>query len=256
MQSSDIGSSGERTEEIGEGLSAAWEDGSDALLVAFSGFATRYRPWESFHFMGLTRKYPVNRLFFRDSKQAWYHQGLPGVSTCVDETAAYIAGVIAERGITKTIAIGTSAGGYAALIHGWLLELDEVHAIAPQSYIDVDNRLANDDFFMDEQVANIYETDRAQPEYFDLVPLFNSTKKIRTKVNIYYCRNHRLDSLHARRLDGAPGVTLHDYEEGGHRLTPRLTKDGTLDRVLENALGVAPDLTRVGRGARPETSVA
>lgn len=235
------------TEEIGEGLSAAWEDGSDALLVAFSGFATRYRPWESFHFMGLTRKYPVNKLFFRDSKQAWYHQGIPGVSSCVDETAAYIASVIAERNIKKTIAIGVSAGGYAALIHGWLLELDEVHAIAPQSYIDVDNRLANDDFFMDEQVANIYETDCAQHEYFDLVPLFSGTPNIRSRIHIHYCRNHRLDALHARRLEGLAGVTLHDYEEGGHRLTPKLTKDGTLDRILETALSVKPDMTRIGR---------
>lgn len=244
------------TEEIGEGLSAAWEDGSDALLVAFSGFATRYRPWESFHFMGLTRKYPVNKLFFRDSKQAWYHQGIPGVSSCVDETAAYIASVIAERNIKKTIAIGVSAGGYAALIHGWLLELDEVHAIAPQSYIDVDNRLANDDFFMDEQVANIYETDCAQHEYFDLVPLFAGTPTIRSRIHIHYCRNHRLDALHARRLEGLAGVTLHDYEEGGHRLTPKLTKDGTLDRILETALSVKPDLTRIGRAKNEAAETA
>ena len=247
MQTLNLRPASVTTEEIGEGLSAAWEEGSDALLVAFSGFATRYRPWESFHFMGLTRKYPVNKLFFRDVKQAWYHQGIPGVSTCVDETAAYIASIISERNITKTAAIGVSAGGYAALIHGWLLELDEVHAIAPQSYIDVDNRLANDDFFMDEQVANIYETDRAQHEYFDLAPLFTNPNH-RTKFHIHYCRNHRLDSLHALRLKQAPGVTLHDYEEGGHRLTPKLTKDGTLDRVLEKALDVRPDPSRIGRG--------
>ncbi|MEQ1931119.1 MAG: hypothetical protein ABL957_11420 [Parvularculaceae bacterium] len=248
MQTLDLKAATVTNEEIGEGLSAAWEEGSAELLVAFSGFATRYRPWESFHFMGLTRKYPVNKLFFRDTKQAWYHQGVPGVSTNVDETAAYIASVIAERSVKRTVAIGVSAGGYAALIHGWLLEVDEVHAIAPQSYIDVDNRLANDDFFMDEQVANIYETDRAQQEYFDLVPLFTNGQNTRTQFHIHYCRNHRLDTLHALRLKDAPNVTLHDYEEGGHRLTPRLTKDGTLDRAIETALDVRPDPARAGRG--------
>ncbi|MEQ1931118.1 MAG: hypothetical protein ABL957_11415 [Parvularculaceae bacterium] len=245
------------TVELGEGASAVWEPKSSGLLIVFSGFATRYRPWEAFHFMGLTRKYAVNRLFLRDPKQAWYHQGIDGVSSCVDETAAFIAGVIAERGIDKTAAIGVSAGGYASLIHGWLLEIDEIHAIAPQSYIDIENRLANDDFFMEEQVANIYETDFAQPEYFDLKPLFDSTPDIRTKMHIHYCRNHRLDSLHALRLEGSPGVSMHDYEEGGHRLAPKMTKDGVIDTIIEKAFDIQPDASFTdGAGKRARRAAA
>jgi hypothetical protein len=237
-------------EEISEGLSALWEDGSDRLLICFSGFHTRERPWSLFHFMGLMKKFPVNQLFFRDPHLAWYHKGIPGISGSIDETAAYIGSVIAERKIKKTMALGVSSGGYAALIHGWLLELDEVHAVVPQTYVDVDNRLIDNDFRMDDNTPNLYDGYPVQTEYFELAPLFRRAPNLRTKINVHYCSNHRLDAAHALRMEGVPGVTLHAYEEGGHRLTPRLTRDGTIDRWVENALGVKADPKRmpVGRG--------
>ncbi len=238
--------------DVENGHSPSWEPGSQELLIAFSGFATRYRPWEGFHFQGLTRKYAVNKLFLRDARQAWYHQGLPNLSANVDGTTEWIARQMADLAIERTIAIGTSAGGYAALLHGWLLGLDQVHAIAPQSYVDVDNRIANDDYFMDEQVENLYTYAGAQQEYFDLLPLFETDINRTTQFHIYFCGNHRLDNLHAQRLKDIPNVTLHSYEEGGHRLTPRLTKDGVLDRVLEDALQVEPDPAR----AKPQRKAA
>ncbi|MEM7740681.1 MAG: hypothetical protein AAF225_07760 [Pseudomonadota bacterium] len=222
------------------GVTTQWNAGSPRLMVALSGFASRYRPWDAFHFQGLTKNYTVNKLFLRDPEQAWYHRGIHGVSRTIDETAAYVAGTVGELGVERTVAIGVSSGGYGALLLGWLLDFDEVHAIAPQSYVDIDNRIANDDYYMDEQVANIYTYEYAQSEYFDLKPLFESDINRRTAFHIHYCDTHRLDTIHAERLEHIPNVTLHRYAEGGHKLTPLLTRNGKLDEIISSSLQVPP----------------
>lgn len=50
------------------------------------------------------------------------------------------------------------------------------------------------------------------------------------------CHGHRLDARHAQRVAGLPGVSLHRYDEGGHRLVGVLRDRGDLRRIMEGAL--------------------
>jgi acetyl esterase/lipase len=42
----------------------------------------------------------------------------------------------ADAGVERTVTVGSSAGGYAALLFGHLLEVDEVLAFASQTFLD------------------------------------------------------------------------------------------------------------------------
>lgn len=224
------------------GFLAEWVEGSDSLLIALGGMARKYRrqgPQVGFQFYAATRSYPVNRVYLRDNFNSWYHHGHPPIAESIDETAERILELMQGREIRRIIVTGISAGGYGALLLGWLLEADEVHAVTPQTYIDFENRLKNDDFLGEDFLEDLYQNPRSRIDYFDLRPLLESTPEIRTQFHIYYCEKHRIDTCHAMHLQGLPGVVLHPYEEGAHRLSMHLARSGELQQIIMSALRIA-----------------
>lgn len=216
-----------------------WVPESDQLLIAFSGFGSFHRAWEPFNFMGLTRKYPLNRIFIRDLRQTWYHWGINGHTKNYDETAEYLSEAIGSHGIRNFMVLGSSAGGYAALIIGSLLEA-EVHSIAPQTFVDAANRIEYRDLFKDDKVPLLYENPDVCAQYFDVKPLLENAPNGRSVYHVHYPQEPEHDRVHAERLTGLPGVELHCYEKGGHTLASYLTRDGTLDRIIQETFGVEP----------------
>lgn len=236
--------------DVAESMNVDWEPGSDVMIIAFSGLSNRVRPWQAFNFMGTVQAYPVHKLFLRDPTDSWFHKGLVGLTSSIDESCELIAEIIGELGVTKTVAIGGSAGGYGALVHGWLLECDEVHAMVPQTHLSIDGSAPSEFVFWEDMITAVHAAPESQPEYFDFLPLIQSTPDIKTKFHLYHSTSHQTDSDHATRLEGQPNVTLHSYPTGGHRLTARLLQSGILNRALEDSLGVEPDLSRLSEAAR------
>ena len=231
-----------------------WVPESDQLLIAFSGFGAGVNRHTAapFNYMGITRKYQVNKVFLRDLRLTWYHWGLNGLTKNLDETAEYLSRAIGSHGIAKVAILGGSAGGYAALIAGWLLEAEVVHAIAPQTYIDAGNRLKYRELteqeevppeydYMDQQIPLLYEYPDACALYFDVKPVLEQAPNGKTVYHVHYCIEPEHDKVQAERLAGVPGVELHRYQKGrGHLLPSYMTRDGTLDRIIQEAFGIAP----------------
>src|SRR5262249_48814752 len=86
-------------------------------LPAFDFFAVTKRVEES---LGM----PFNRLLIRDTVNAWYHRGVPGLGTHVDEVAASLRGLIGSIRPARIITIGQGMGGYAAIMFGMLLDAE------------------------------------------------------------------------------------------------------------------------------------
>lgn len=210
---------------------------SDTILIAFSGMRV-----ERFNFVYASRRLPVYKIFVRDPYDCWYQCGISDVADSIDKTADYFARLIDEHRFRRVVLTGVSAGGYAALLFGWLLNVDEVHAVAPRCFLDLRNRIAHSDFRAFKYVERLYGSDRPQREYFDLKPLFATIKSVTTVFHIYYSETSPLDWVHATHVKGFPGIVLHPFEEGGHvTLGMRLARDGTLERTFARALGlVAP----------------
>jgi hypothetical protein len=188
-----------------------------------------------FEFFRLTSDMAVNKLFLRDFAQAWYHRGLRNISHDVPSTAAYLQSQIARLNVNRTVFVGNSMGGYAAILFGWLVGVDEVHAFAPQTFISRTLRLA----YWDRRGRAIYRDMRRTPglkgDYFDLKRVLLAEPR-RTVLHLHFAKGHRLDRVHCQRLAGLPNVVLHPYDSESHRLIKQLRDDGRLKSILCDAL--------------------
>jgi hypothetical protein len=106
---------------------------SSTIVVSFAGHGLKFggNPRPEFRNF-LSKNFPgVDVLLLVDYNCRCYHQGLKGLTSNVDETANYIQNIII--GYKKVIFVGVSAGGYASILFGSLLKVNDVIAITPQT---------------------------------------------------------------------------------------------------------------------------
>ena len=117
------------------------KQGARTMLIAFGGMrgALGMPPFE---FLRATGRLRTSRIFVRDLAHVWYHRGIPGLGSTIEDAAAGIRTLLGSRQSTslsggqRLIVTGTSAGGYAALVFGTLLGADVVLSIVPQTVVD------------------------------------------------------------------------------------------------------------------------
>jgi acetyl esterase/lipase len=175
----------------------------------------------------------VKTVFVRDHAGAWYHRGVRGVGPDIASVAEHLRTLTAGQG--EIVMVGNSAGGYGALLFGALLGC-EVHAFAPQTFIDPALRKAHDDRRWENSVRAL--GDHMDTGYSDLRGVVAASNG---RFHVYYPSSDRIDAIHAERLRGLPQVTLHATHYGAHGLVRALRSSGWLERFV-NALaaGSAP----------------
>lgn len=106
---------------------------SDTIFVSFAGHGYKYGEVPRAEFKQfLATQFPhVDALFLVDAHMRCYHQGIQGETTNVPETVEYIREKI--KPYKKAIFLGVSAGGYAAILFGSLLQVHTVLAFIPQT---------------------------------------------------------------------------------------------------------------------------
>ena len=111
------------------------------LVISF-GFVDWINP-PRFDFFRRTKKFELgrgtslNRLLVRDPGTArWYHRGVPGLGTHVDEVVGTLRSLIRSVRPSRVITIGQSMGGYAAIMFGMWLDGDRILAFATLSHLD------------------------------------------------------------------------------------------------------------------------
>lgn len=225
--------SDERPQSVLVDFSAA----SSVGVVAFGGLKLGAMGLPPFEFFKVLDSVQTKRVFVRDLNQCWYQCGLEGVADDVAGTADYLRDLCCEAGIERTIFTGTSAGGYAALLFGSLLDADEVHAFSPQTFLSRRLRLRYRDFRWRGALHRMRSQVRARHAYLDLRPLLAMRPQSQPypAIHIYYGVKEGGDVTQARRLSGLPGVTLHEFQRG-HRLVRHLRDSGELERLLVDAV--------------------
>jgi hypothetical protein len=212
---------------------------SDALLIVFSGLLGRLGPVPVFEFFNVVSSLGVKKAFLRDLTQSWYHRGVAGIGPDVPAVADHLASVVSKSGATRVVLAGNSAGAYAALLFGQLLDVDEVHAFSPQTFIDPEMRARHADHRWQAYLDRLLAVDGLDPRYADLLPVL-SRGGVKTSFHLYYPAPNRLENLHTLRLAGIEGVVPHPVDGGGHKLIKWLRDTGELTRILERALSPKP----------------
>jgi pimeloyl-ACP methyl ester carboxylesterase len=212
---------------------------SSTLLVAFGGMRGHVGMLP-FEFFKATGSLPVKRLFVRDLRQAWYHRGIPGHGSTVEEVAESLRGLIADRGVERLVVAGNSAGGYAALLFGTLLGADTVLCFAPQTVLDLGVLGEMDDHRWDDRLGALVQAGSLDPRWTDLSAALPPLARSSTAVELYFDASYTPDRLHAERIAALPGVRLRRLEGGAHGVAYEMRQSGQLQRVLQAALAPAP----------------
>ena len=204
------------------------DPGSRRMIVTFAAFPGKLavRP---FAFHTLLDGIDVKTAFLRDHWSAWYHRGVQGIGDGIDEVAEYLSKFAGNA--DETVLLGTSSGGYAAIIFGSLLWL-EAHAFSPQVFIHPALReMAHDVRFREEMEGLGEDMDM---RYADLRTVI---ARSRAPAHIYYSLRHPVDPAHAAHVGDLPNVTLHAFDWDSHLLVRELRDRGWLDPFLHELAG-------------------
>lgn len=220
----------------------------------------------NFDFFGRTKKLEMrtgtvfNRILVRDIENAWYHRGVPGLGSHVDEVASALRGLIHSIRPCRVVAIGQSMGGYAAIMFGMLLDVERIVAFGPLSHLDPSKAAIDGDRrFL--PVMEALQADPPKSGYFDLVRL-GQALGYRGELHIVFGTHPgdddgasgNLDAIHALRLARLPGVSLYPCPGSQHAVVQWLIDRHQIDDLLAGFL--MDDEVSDGRGAAATTTLA
>ncbi len=205
--------------------------GKRNLLVSFGGIHQGLG-MPVFEFFKSLTNVDCDKVFLRDFERAWYQKGLDAEMNHIDKVRDYLYELIAQNNYHKICFLGSSMGGYAAILFGAMLKADKVIAFAPQTFIDKINRLKYYDRRWSEEINKLHAFPARRKEYFDLKKYLAQVKDFKTEIALYYASSDRLDKKHAERLSHLPQVKLHPQANGGHEVVKHIRDSGELDQII------------------------
>ena len=227
----------ERSNDPSVGAGRDFYPDSTTLLLMCAGMA----PWPAIPrwvLYGDTIDLPVKRLFIRDVHSVWYQHGVPGFGDRIDQVAATIRALIEPEGIERLVVAGPSAGGYAALLFGTLLEADVVLSFSPQAFVERSKLHAIGDHRGDQALERLDPLGGPDERFSDLRVALPRERRAETRYEIHYGSADALDREHAHLLDALPGVELRPHDHDEHLLMRALRNSGELARLLREALEI------------------
>lgn len=204
---------------------------SNRLYFIFGGIASEIG-MPPFEFYNASRILTENKIFLRDFTQSWYQNGLPGYGRDVFDIAEYLAAKIRQVNPVDVFFVGNSMGGFAAILFATFIGAGTAIAFAPQTFISPFGKLRHLDLRWPKQIAKTYFTTLTKKHIWDLKTLRSANQSL-AKIEIHVSTKDRLDLLHARRLRGVSGTTIHEYDVGGHALVRHLRDAGRLAGILQ-----------------------
>ncbi|NRR32495.1 hypothetical protein HSX11_20205 [Oxalobacteraceae bacterium] len=224
----------------------------EILVIAFGFVSWSTRP--AFDFFGRLKKLEhssgrhINKILLRDSANAWYHRNIKDLGDHPDETAQSLRMLIEAIAPSQVITIGQSMGAYAAIMFGLLLDVDQVIAFGPLSFLDV--RMAR--LYHERRwLAVMQELANNPPPsaYDDLAALGRAGTARKTRLHIAFGTkpNHpeanesvNLDAMHAHRLAAVSNCTLYPYPYSEHAVVQHLIDTKRINALLADLIfGIA-----------------
>lgn len=208
------------------------EDNS-VLIIAFTGFIHRLS-MRVYEFFDLTKASGYSRILLRDENRVWYHHGIDRQRNDYPSLLRYLQSEIEKLNPQKIICLGTSAGGYAAIVAGHHLGADYVHAFAPHTLLEVSVASCLGRFR-----RSLYRWARlkllfsrvARREFFDLGALLKNHNG-KTLYYIHHCAGIPRDVEGVARIAGLPGVVSMPYPCAAHSVPSFLAKVDFLKEIL------------------------
>lgn len=159
------------------------------LVIAFGFVSWTTRP--AFDFYGRLRKLEhasgqhLNKILVRDSGNAWYHRRIAGLGNHVDETAQALRELVRRIAPSQVTTVGQSMGAYAAAMYGLLLDVQQIVAFGPLSFLDVQQaRLYHELRWL--PVMESLAQDPPASGYYDLAALCRARATDATQLHLVF----------------------------------------------------------------------
>lgn len=176
---------------------------SKMLIVSFAGNGLRYGGIPKVEFGNFLNRHfsHIDAQFYIDYSCKSYHFGMEGISTNIDDTVQALKEKF--EGYDRVICLGASAGGYAAILFGSLLNVDSVIAFIPQTVLKSTNR--------DERYRNLQTVINTTTKYYIIGD--ESISDTNNYHHISQCEN--ISMFHNVFLRRMNGVDLHALRYSG-----------------------------------------
>lgn len=203
---------------------------SNILIIAFTGFRGRVM-MDAFDFFSTTKALNCNRILVKDPSKRLCVGGIGGVLNSIDKLLLQLKIDIDGIKPTKIYCVGSSGGGFTAILFGHLLKADIVYAFSPTTFTDIPTffklgllkRLAK----YARRIYNLYRLPFAAWGYFNLrkqLKYPNGT----TRFIIHVCSGHKEDSVVANYLGDCPQVYIKYHQCRGHNVLQNMIKNKML----------------------------
>ena len=213
-----------------DGIHLDLDHDSSTLVIAFAGLKGFLGGFPAFEFRKILSSVNVKSAYLRDHYAAWYHRGVVDIGPDIDAVAATLRELRGDA--DRVVMIGNSAGGYAALLFGALLDC-ETYAFSPQTFVDPQLLREAEDDRWDEELNALLASGRFDPRYGDLAPVLADSKGT---FHIYYGGLDPIDWKHVDHVAAIAHVTAHPNVNCYHRVVKYLRDSGWLRSFL---LGLA-----------------
>ena len=175
------------------------------LIVCFGGMALKMGGIPPFEFLNYLRNVYGNDcdlIFYVDKHQCCYHKGIQDISNNIDETVIYLNCKISQNNYDKVVFMGTSAGGYAAILFGSLCNVNSVISFIPKTILNSP---------IDKKYSNLYNFINSNTNYI----LFGdvSIRNVNDSHHISQCEN--LKDFPNVKIIKINGVDLKKLRDNG-----------------------------------------
>ncbi|HEX6574419.1 MAG TPA: hypothetical protein VF042_05560 [Gemmatimonadaceae bacterium] len=216
------------------------EEGRDPsrLIIAFTGFHGGLNV-PVFDFIGATGMTSASRILLRDQHQVLYLKGCRPEEPSFAKLLARLEREIRALGARHVTCVGTSGGGFAAILFGHLLGVDRVHAFAPTILGSVALSIRHGDWpnVLQRSAPRHLLLELTHPwlwKYLDLPTLMKEWNG-RTEFTIHVCRERADDMTRVERLRGIPHVSIEAHPCSTHQVAKYLVRSGRLIDIFESS---------------------
>lgn len=201
------------------------DKGAAKTVVAFGGLALELG-MPVFEFRKALSNLECNFVFFRDVCRSWYHHDIKGFGENFEAKGVNMKAILGRLAETELYTLGSSAGGFAALMFSAFLKPKSTLLFGPQVFIDNHTRhlLADNRWH---RLINAIEADRYRS-------VADVADRISHPVHFIVGNEDDLDIRHALYAKAFVDARIMVLTGGKHNPARGLKAAGILHKVLED----------------------
>ncbi len=215
-----------------------YEDNSgDTLLVLFAGMGWK-KSIPTFIFYNFLKEYKnIDKLFLRDITCRYYLTGLRNITKDLNSTIEFIRNLTSKKKYKKIVALGCSAGGYAAILYGHLLKFTNVTVFSPQVVLNNKKTDLIGDTYNAPKTCEFLKNKNPDDEFYQKCLDLKNFIPFDTKINIYYSEraNNGADKKHALYLE-SENCKVIENSGNNHLLALELRDKGELKEIIDKLI--------------------